>query len=506
MTEVRDYTTHTRGDDFAAWCADHCTQSIDVWDGVPLVLEPWQFGHMREALAADAEGVPYWSSVVIVLPRKNGKTTLLAAYALYALLELEGSPEILLCAASDKQAGRLFDAVVSFIRREPRLMANLVIREWIGEVSRIDGRGKILRMSSSPERLHGYNPSLVVCDEVAQWMTPSLRRAWAALTTAGGARQLTQVFTISTAGQAHEREDGILGRLIDGNERVGEVEQRQALNISRNHLSHTLVFNYSAPTTDRNDFHSIKLANPATWIDEEYLRRQAANPELTDADYLQYHGCVWSVADDVWLAPRDLDLIEEDADPVRDGDTVTLGFDGSRFLDSTALVACRLSDGRVSLLDVWERPEGPAGRGWEVPAADVDAAVEDAFARFRVVRLYPDPPFWQSEIQAWARTYGDAVVIPWPTNRMRQMSAAVERFRTDALALKFGYDAATTLRRHMLNAHMRKVRTGYWIEKASHNSPDKIDAAVAAVLAYEARNDALDAGLGRSRSRVPVSL
>src|SRR4051812_27387019 len=169
MTEVSDYTTHTRGDHFAEWCADYCTQSIDVFDGVPLKLETWQFQHMREALAASEDGIPYWSSVALVLPRKNGKTTLLAAYALYALLEFEGAPEILLCAASDKQAGRLFDAVVSFVRRDPRLLSLLVVREWIGEVSRVDGRGKCLRMSSSPERLHGYNPSLVICDEVAQW-------------------------------------------------------------------------------------------------------------------------------------------------------------------------------------------------------------------------------------------------------------------------------------------------------------------------------------------------
>ena len=506
MTEVRDYTTHTRGDDFAEWCAEHCVQSIDTFDGEPLDLEPWQFRHMREALAADEDGVPHWRSVVLVLPRKNGKTTLLAAYALYALLEMEGSPEILLCAASDKQAGRLFDAVVSFVRREPRLMSQLVIREWIGEVSRADGGGKLLRMSSSPERLHGYNPSLVVCDEVAQWMTPSLRRAWAALTTAGGARRLTQTFTISTAGQAHEREEGILGRILDGNERVGEVEQpHEALTISRNHEARTIVFNYSAPTIERKDIPSIKLANPASWIDSEYLSRQAANPELTDADFLQYHGCVWSVAEDIWLAPRDWDLAES-IDLLAHGETCALGFDGSRFMDSTALVACRLSDGLLTVLDIWERPEGPAGRGWEIPAHEVEASIDDAFENYRVVRLYADPPYWQTEIAGWARKYGEKVVIPWATNRMRQMSAAVERFRTDTIASKLAHDGGSVLRRHVLSAHMRRVRTGFWIEKASHSSPDKIDAAIAAVLAYEARNDALDAGLGLNRSKVPISL
>jgi phage terminase large subunit-like protein len=507
MSALSQYAYGTVADDFREFCHEHCTQSIDVWDGEPLDLEDWQFQHFEEALACDEKEIPYWGSVVIVLPRKNGKTTLLAAYALYCLLSTEGQPEILLCAASDKQAGRLFQAVLSFIRKDPWLAQRVVIREWQGEISRIDGGGKILRMSSSPETLHGYNPSLVICDEVAQWMTPSLRRAWAALTTAGGARQLTQVFTITVAGMAHEREDGILGRLLDGNERMGDVEQRtQALRISRNHDARTLVFNWSAPTVERDDTAAIKLANPASWVSEEYLRRQAKNPELTDADYLQLHGCVWSVADDVWLMPPQWDALEDDLSPLRRGDLVALGFDGSRFLDSTVLAACRLSDGFVSVLDAWERPEGAAGRGWEVPAIEVESAIEDAFDRFRVVRLYPDPPYWQSEIQGWAHKYGDKVVIPWATARMRAMSAAVERFRTDAIAREFKHDGNPMLRTHVLSAHMRKTRTGFWIEKASAHSPDKIDAAIAAVLAYEARNDAIDAGLDRPRSRTPLSL
>jgi len=103
-------------------------------------------------------------------------------------------PEILLAAASDKQAGRLFEAVVAMVRRSPWLNESLTIRAYVGEIERKDGEGKILRMSSSPERLHGYNPSLVICDELAQWTTPTLRKAWAALTTGGGARTAAQTF------------------------------------------------------------------------------------------------------------------------------------------------------------------------------------------------------------------------------------------------------------------------------------------------------------------------
>ena len=46
----------------------------------------------------------------------------------------------------------------------------------------------------------------------------------------------------------------------------------------------------------------------------------------------------------------------------------------------------------------------------------------------------------------------------------------------------------------MLNAQVREVRGGYWLTKERAGSPNKIDAAVAAVLAYEARCDAVSAG------------
>jgi hypothetical protein len=141
---------------------------------------------LGEALAYDADGWPSWCSVVIVAPRKNGKTALLAALSLYRLLTSRGRPEILLAAPSDRVAGRLFDAAARFVRRSGELSRLLRIRDHAGEIVREDGMGIVYRMSSDPKHLYGYNPTHVVCDELAQWSTPTLRRAYAALTWAVG--------------------------------------------------------------------------------------------------------------------------------------------------------------------------------------------------------------------------------------------------------------------------------------------------------------------------------
>ena len=71
------------------------------------------------------------------------------------------------------------------------------------------------------------------------------------------------------------------------------------------------------------------------------------------------------------------------------------------------------------------------------------------------------------------------------------MIDAVERFRTDLVGGRLRHTGDETLTRHALNAQMREVRGGYWLAKPGSGPADKIDLAVAAVLAYEARADAL---------------
>src|SRR5689334_19306729 len=122
------YARGTRGDHFAAWCERWLRLGQSQWAGTHLVLEPtWQLPIMSEALAVDDAMLPYWRTVVLVVPRKCAKTTTLGAFALYSLVNGTGDPEILLAAGSDKQAGRLFRVCTGFVRRSPALRADLVL-------------------------------------------------------------------------------------------------------------------------------------------------------------------------------------------------------------------------------------------------------------------------------------------------------------------------------------------------------------------------------------------
>jgi hypothetical protein len=257
-----------------------------------------------------------------------------------------------------------------------------------------------------------------------------------------------------------------------------------------------------------------KVYGQATaWVSVDRLIEEIHDPDTTEADARRFY--LNEVVQHAGGA-FDPDRWAELADPtmtVDDGELVTLGFDGARYHDATALVGCRVSDGFVWPVGIWERPAGVGDDGWEVPADQVDAVVHQAFERWDVWRLYADPPRWQDEVDRWAGEF-DGKAMKWETYRVKQMAFAVRRFSEALHSGGLSHSGDSTLAHHVGNCYRAatKIRDDndrwLWrIEKEHPKSTRKIDAAMAAVLAFEARGDAIAAGAERikKRSRVPVS-
>jgi len=188
--------------------------------------------------------------------------------------------------------------------------------------------------------------------------------------------------------------------------------------------------------------------------------------------------------------------------PLAAGDRVALGFDGSKYRDATALVAAR-ADGRLFTLRVWERPKD-APKDWRVPAAEVDGAVSDAFAAYQVAYLFADPYRWQDYLDVWAARWPDKVV-EFPTNVEQRMDKALERFTTSFGNDEITHDGSEVLTRHAKNAVIvkgsrKKPRPGddgiaeYYLKLAKRGDGMLIDGAVASVLAWAARGQAIEDG------------
>lgn len=176
------------------------------------------------------------------------------------------------------------------------------------------------------------------------------------------------------------------------------------------------------------------------------------------------------------------------------GTAICLGFDGSDVSDWTCIRAETI-DG-LQFTPRWGGAGtlwNPAAHGGKVPRAEVDAAIDDLFSRFKVARLYCDPPLWRTEIESWASRHGEDCVVEWPTYRPMQMHAALERFVTDLTAGRITQDGCPDAARHIANAKVSHRKDGrYVLTKPDRDR--KIDAAMASVLAHEAAADARATG------------
>jgi hypothetical protein len=224
----------------------------------------------------------------------------------------------------------------------------------------------------------------------------------------------------------------------------------------------------------------------APWVDLHRLLREVRDPGAPWEEVLRFFfnlpssGVLAAVDPLTWVtrkAQRD----------VADGERIALGFDGSKSRDATALVGCT-ADGYLWPILILERPAN-APEGWKIDRKAVADALHDTFERYDVQWLYADPWQWQDEVDDWAEKW-PGKVVELPTNSTRRMAPAVDRFRTAIVQASASHSGDVALSRHVLNARLKAVgrnddgRGAHIIEKAGAGR--FIDAAVAAILAYEA--------------------
>lgn len=196
-----------------------------------------------------------------------------------------------------------------------------------------------------------------------------------------------------------------------------------------------------------------------------------------------------------------------DSEPIERGSFVTVGFDGARRKDSTAIVITEIDSGRQQLVALWEKPED--AHEWEIDSSEVDEVFSDLMRDFEVWRAYCDPPYWVETIAAWSGRWPDRVV-EWWTNRQRPAAYMVRAFgeAIEGQQVSFVGPNRDELVRHIGHAGRKDLRIlddegrPLWIlQKQDGQLMNKFDACMAANLSWQARLDALAEG-ARPRGRV----
>jgi hypothetical protein len=185
---------------------------------------------------------------------------------------------------------------------------------------------------------------------------------------------------------------------------------------------------------------------------------------------------------------------------IAEQEMICLGVDGARHDDAIAVVATHVKSGYQWPVIILERPKH-APEHYEHDFDAVDGAVADAFERYLVWRAYCDDQYIGTLIEKWQNRYGERRVVIWHTNRPRPIAWAVRNYEDAIASRDVSHDGNPTFVTHVRQARRRKLavlddkeRIMHTLSKDTIGSPRKIDAAMAAVLSWEARSDCIAKG------------
>jgi phage terminase large subunit-like protein len=174
------------------------THTKGKFAGKSFDLRPWQTRIVKQLFKTKKDGLRQYRTCLLMLPRKNGKSEIAAALAIYFLLfDGEIGAEVYSAAADKDQAALVFNVAAQMIRNDPELLAQC---EIIDSQKRIVHRksGSFYRaISAEAYSKHGFNASVVIYDELHA--APN-RELWDVLATSQGARSQPMMIAITTAG------------------------------------------------------------------------------------------------------------------------------------------------------------------------------------------------------------------------------------------------------------------------------------------------------------------
>lgn len=418
-------------------------------------MRPWQVEILQGLFPT--EGRP--RTGLVSLPRGNGKTTLAAVVALYELFAAGTlSPQVMVVAGTEQVARHTLKIASRMIELSPELAERSHLLQASIKVPHTGG--ELVTAASTVAALQGYDPSLLLVDE----LHTVTRDDWEAATSVAGKRPESLTLAISTPSDS---QDSVMFELV----RYGRLNDDPSFFLKE----------FAADSgCDIFDEAQWAKANPALgdFLTADGLLSVAKT--MREPAFRRYRLGQWVGANDAWLPFGVWDQLKTDRH-LKDGERVVLGFDGSASGDSTALVAVTM-DGHVEPLNVWENPKEP---GWRVPRGEVSDAIHEAFSRFDVVELAADPWGWRSELEAWGKEFGEKRVIEFNTGFRQRMGPATDRVYAAVMEKKLTHNGDPVLAEHVRNTVAQHTAAGAIVSKDKKNSPRKIDATVALIAAWD---------------------
>lgn len=332
------------------------------WAGKPFRLDAWQRDEIIRPLFGwkRPDGTRRYRTVYVEVPRKNGKTTLMAGIGLYLLLADGEKGAEIYSAAGDKEQARLtFDLAKAMVEADPKLRS--MAKVYRNSITFPKNGSSYKVISADAGTKHGFSAHGVLFDELHVQKDADL---WDTLTTSVGARRQPVVLAITTAGTYDP--ESICWKLHQYALAVrdGRIEDDAFLPVI-----------YAAdPGADYRDPDTWAKANPGLGVSVklDYLageaKRAEAEPSFENT-FRRLHLNQWTQQVTRWIKIEDWDACKMER-PALDGLACYGGLDLSTTTDISAFVlAFPPMDGRpLYLLPHFWIPEGKlANNGDRVP-------------------------------------------------------------------------------------------------------------------------------------------
>jgi phage terminase large subunit-like protein len=461
--------------DFAEAYGRITKDSVAGKAGGPLILRPWQKTLLEHLFAWDEDGLRHRVSLV-GMPRKSGKSALGSVLGLYSLILGPRGAEVYSVASEKEQARIVFQDAKRTVEASPELSALTRLYRDAIELPAMNSVYRVLSAENLSKE--GLNPSAVIFDELhAQ---PD-RELFDVFSLAMGARgKLANLIAITTAGVRSDRtgRDGIAFSLYQMGQKI-----------ARGELDDPTFFMawWEAPEgADHRDPETWRAANPGFGDLNAESDFHSAIRRTPEAEFRIKRCNQWVSTVETWLPAGSWDECAGEV-TLTPEDEIVLGFDGSYNGDASVIVGAVVPrvEGdpvKVFMVKAWEKDLEHDGPEWRVDIGEVEQTVLDFCQKHNVKEIACDPFRWQRSMEV-LEGYG-LPVVAFPQSPQRMIKACAGFF--DSVAEKrLIHDGDPLLARHIGNTAVKLTPAGPHIKKENPNSPRKIDAAVAAILAVD---------------------
>ena len=302
--------------------------------GQPFLLLPWQkyvLGEIFGRLKSD--GTRQHRQAYIEIPKKNGKSTLLAGIALYMLVaDGEAGAEVYGAASDREQAGIIYREAASMVRSSPALSKVLEVLDSRKTIVHRGSNSFYRVLSADAFRAEGLNISCLLFDELHAQRGD--RRLWDALRYGGAARRSPVVISITTAGEANKTH-------------LWYEQHDYAERCIADPAFDPSFFGRIYAADREDDWKSPKIwhkANPSlgeTISEESFAAdcREAENSSTKLNAFLRYRMGIPTTSDIRWLRPDQIAACNGGPPEPLEGRDCWCGLDLASTFDTTAFVA-----------------------------------------------------------------------------------------------------------------------------------------------------------------------